>query len=256
MARSGALRRYRACYAHLLRLYPKPFRERFGAAMEQTFVDVLRERAEDGRGMSARALWMFVETSSGIVRERVIWVLDRHRGIVRVALGTALLLLIPFVAMRFTEEVNWSLHDFVFMGVLLLAAGLGYELVARRAQRIAQRAAVGIVVATTFLLVWVNAAVGIIGDPGGPNLMYAGVLAVGLIGALVVRFRLRAMALPLFAMAIAQMMVPVIALAVARPEITMEPPGTLGVFVLNACFAMLFVAAALLFRRARASGAR
>src|SRR4029077_16900076 len=35
--------RYRNLYAKLLRLYPKPYRERFGEEMEQTFNDICRE---------------------------------------------------------------------------------------------------------------------------------------------------------------------------------------------------------------------
>jgi hypothetical protein len=48
----------------------------------------------------------------------------------------------------------------------------------------------------------------------------------------------------------------VIALAIAKPQVTMEPPGVLGVFVLNAFFAMLFVGSALLFRHAGAPGSK
>jgi hypothetical protein len=37
--------------------------------------------------------------------------------------GTAaFLLLLPWVAMQFTTEVNWTLFDFLVIGVMLLAA--------------------------------------------------------------------------------------------------------------------------------------
>lgn len=184
-----------------------------------------------------------------------------QKNIMRIAVGTGLLLLIPLVLTLLGDGVdgqgwNWKLDDFIFAFVLLFGAGLTYELVARRSDNSTYRVAVGIAVVSGLLLVWVNAAVGIIGKPGGPNLMYFGVLAVGFIGALVARFRPHGMARALFTMAIAQMLVPVIALVTAKPQITMEPPGVVGVFGLNAFFAMLFVGSALLFRRASTTNSK
>ena len=63
--------RYPKLYAKLLRLYPKPYRERFVEGMAQTFNDLCRERQEAGEGLFALALWVFVETSVGITRERI-----------------------------------------------------------------------------------------------------------------------------------------------------------------------------------------
>ncbi len=39
--------------------------------MEQTFNDLLRERAEEDKKLFGFALWMFVETSAGVVRENL-----------------------------------------------------------------------------------------------------------------------------------------------------------------------------------------
>jgi hypothetical protein len=71
MAYEYSIRRYRNWYGKLLRFYPKPFRERFGEGMEQTFNDLCRERKEAGKGLFAFALWAFVETSAGIIRENI-----------------------------------------------------------------------------------------------------------------------------------------------------------------------------------------
>jgi hypothetical protein len=154
----------------------------------------------------------------------------------------------------------WSPFDFIIMGALLFGTGLTYELVARKGGTIAYRAAVGIACATGFLLVSINAAVGIIGD-GPVNLMYLGVIAVGLIGAFIARFGPRGMALALFATAVAQMLVPVVALVIWKAgwqDLLIDPnsphspfhPGILLVFGLNAFFAALWTASALLFRQA------
>jgi hypothetical protein len=173
------------------------------------------------------------------------------RRIAAWAAVVALILLIPVVAMRFSDEWNWDLFDFVFAGTLLFGAGITYELVAKRGGTTAYRAAVGVAVATALVLVWVNAAVGIIGDDESFNVMYFGVLAVGMIGALIARLRPRGMARALFAMAIGQMLVPLIVLATPNlRSALMQPPGPVGVFVLNAFFAMLWIGSAWLFRKA------
>jgi hypothetical protein len=244
--------RCRNLYARLLRLYPKPYRERFGEEMEQTFNDLCRERGKVGKGLFGLVLWVFAETSAGIIRENIALVLMQNitRRLIVWTVVVALILLIPLVAMQFTSEVNWTLSDFVFAGVLLFGTGLTYELVARKAGGIAYRAAVGVALAAAFLLVWINGAVGIIGNEDNPaNLMYAGVLAVGSIGAMIARFQPQGMARALFATALAQTLVPVIALIVWRASLD-DAPGIVGVFMLNAFFVMLFVASALFFRRA------
>ena len=69
-----------------------------------------------------------------------------------------------------SEEWNWDLFDFAFIGTLLFCTGLAYELLARRAGAIAYRAGQSALRLTAaFILVWVNAAVGIIGDREGPR---------------------------------------------------------------------------------------
>jgi hypothetical protein len=61
--------RYRRWYRKLLRCYSRPHRERFGDSMEQTFNDLCRERAAAGKGLFGFVLWMFAETSAGMIRE-------------------------------------------------------------------------------------------------------------------------------------------------------------------------------------------
>jgi hypothetical protein len=157
---------------------------------------------------------------------------------------------------------NWPPWAFAFWGALLFGTGLTYELVARKGGTITYRAAVGVACATGFILFWINAAAGIIGD-GPVNLMYLGVLAVGSIGAFIARFQPRGMALALFATAVAQMLVPVIALVIWKAgweSLLVDPrspnppfdPGIVPVFGLNAVFVLLFAGSALLFRRANA----
>ncbi len=114
--------------------------------------------------------------------------------------------------------------------------------------RNAYRAAVGVALAAALILVWLSLGVGIIGADGDPaNLMYFGVLAVGITGAIVARFRPRGMDRALFAAALAQALVAVIALIFGLGY-PWSPP--LEILVLNGFFVSLFVGSALLFRHA------
>ena len=163
--------------------------------------------------------------------------------------AAALILLLPWVAMQVTDQVVWEVADFAVFGALLVGVGVTYELAARKTGNAAYRAAVGVALAAAFILVWVNSAVGVIGtEHDDANLMHGGVLAVGIIGALIARFRPHGMARALFATASAQALVAVIALIAGMHQY----PGmtVFEILNLNAFFVMLFVGSALLFRRA------
>lgn len=77
----------------------------------------------------------------------------------------AFLLLIPFIAMQFTDEVSWTSIDFIIMGGLLLGTGLLCELAIRKVTKIRHRIALLIAVIAAFLLIWAELAVGIFGTP-------------------------------------------------------------------------------------------
>jgi hypothetical protein len=167
----------------------------------------------------------------------------------------ALVLLVPWTAMRFTAEVAWDAADFLFASGLLVAAGIAYELAARRTLSPAYRAGAGVALAAAFVLVWANAAVGLIGSEQNPaNAMYAGVIGVGVLGALVGRFRPRAMALALLATAAAQVLVAVIALAAGLGGAMPVRAGE--VVALTGAFTALWLLSAWLFRRAARQAAR
>jgi hypothetical protein len=175
-----------------------------------------------------------------------------HSSVLRVGMITASILLLPLLAMQFTDEVVWTPLDFVVFGVLLFGALGAYELVARATGEVVFRLAAGLALTAAFLLIWVNGAVGIIGDGDNPTTpMYFGVLAVGIIGAFMARLNPRGMARALFATALAQASVPVIALVVWDPQVNAwGAAGVWGVFGLNAFFVVLFIGSALLFGKA------
>lgn len=79
------------------------------------------------------------------------------------------LLLIPLIAMNYSDEVHWTLIDFVIMGVLLLVAGMWTQRVVKRVKSFPRRATYIIFVILLFLLVWAELAVGIFGSPLAGN---------------------------------------------------------------------------------------
>lgn len=132
----------------------------------------------------------------------------------------ALLLLVPLVAMQFDTGVNWSVFDFVFMGVLLTIVCGCYELATRLSDSIAYRAAAGIAVVTGALTIVVNGAVGMLGSENNPaNLLFGLVLLVGIIGSLIARFRPQGMARAMYATAFAQAAMVVYALVAGYGEV-------------------------------------
>lgn len=84
-----------------------------------------------------------------------------QRPVIKVLVGTALLLLIPLVAMQFTSEVNWTLSDFVVAGGLLAGTGLLYVIGASQMRSPRNRTILGVVLGAVLLVVWVELAVGI-----------------------------------------------------------------------------------------------
>jgi hypothetical protein len=127
--------------------------------------------------------------------------------------GAAVLLLLPLVAMQFTRDVDWDGSDFAVIAVMLLIVCGLFELALRLSGSPAYRAGFGLAIAGGFLLVWVNLAVGMIGSEQNPyNLWFGSVLAVGLVGALLARFRAAGMVRTLVAAAIVQALVSGVAL--------------------------------------------
>jgi hypothetical protein len=93
------------------------------------------------RGVAADAEWR------GQMRRR-----SAYRSALRIALPTAFILLLPLVAMQFTDEVNWSLADFVLAGTLLAGTGLLFELAARRPRNIVYRVAATVIAVAAIVL--------------------------------------------------------------------------------------------------------
>lgn len=91
--------------------------------------------------------------------------LRQNKRLAAIILTIAGLLLIPLIAMQFTNEVNWDGTDFIVMAALLLSTGLLCELFLRKIKSAGNRILVCGVVLLAFFLIWAELAVGIFGTP-------------------------------------------------------------------------------------------
>lgn len=120
----------------------------------------------------------------------------------------ATLVVLPAIAMQFTTEVNWTAADFVFAAILLGGVGLGFEMAVRASGAWAYRAGAAVALGLSLLLLWANAAVGIVGsEDEAINLWFNLIPPLALAGAIVARLRARGMAVAMVVTAAAQLLV-------------------------------------------------
>lgn len=93
--------------------------------------------------------------------------IQQNKRIIVIMLSIMFLLMIPLIAMQFTDEVNWSMFDFVTMGILLFSTGLLCELVLRKVKKTAYRIALCIALILLLFIIWAELAVGVFGTPFG-----------------------------------------------------------------------------------------
>jgi uncharacterized membrane protein len=73
------------------------------------------------------------------------------------------LLLIPLVAMQFTDQVDWSFGDFLVMAGLLFSLTMAVAVVRQKVREKTQRIGLIALLLLIFLLIWAELAVGIFG---------------------------------------------------------------------------------------------
>lgn len=109
-------------------------------------------------------------------------------------------------------------------------------------------AAISLTVLTLFLLVWFSLGVGIIGGDGDmANLLYAAVLVVTVVVAVRGRFQSNAMMWALISAALVQAL---IALLAVYTGLGLPHSGPAELILLNGFFVLLYLGAAMMFRRA------
>lgn len=123
--------------------------------------------------------------------------------------GLAVILSLPLIF-----KFPWTLSDFVFAGVFLGGAGLIVELICWASSSLSYRLGGLIALLATVGLVWVNGAVGFLGDEDNPaNLMFLEVIAIAVVGSVIVRFRAAGLAKVMATAALAQLVVGIVGYA-------------------------------------------
>jgi len=159
------------------------------------------------------------------------------------------LLITPAFAMRFSEEIQWTMSDFLFAGIILIGAGVIAELAVRASGAWSYRIGAGLAVLASVLLIWINGAVGIIGSEDHPaNLLYLGVVLAAFVGGVVSRFRADGLSLSMIIAAVIQVVIGVVAVLRGWGEGSENWPQP--VIVLSIVFGLIWLASAALFRRA------
>jgi ABC-type cobalt transport system substrate-binding protein len=91
--------------------------------------------------------------------------ITQNKRLIGILITVVIILLIPFLAMQFTNEVNWTGSDFIVAAALLLGTGLACEFVLRKVKKTEHRIAICAVILVILFLIWVELAVGIFGSP-------------------------------------------------------------------------------------------
>jgi hypothetical protein len=86
-----------------------------------------------------------------------------NKRLLGILVTAAVLLLIPFLAMQFTDDVKWSRIDFIAAGILLFGTGFLCELALRMVKTFKYRMVVCGAILAALVLVWLELAVGIFG---------------------------------------------------------------------------------------------
>lgn len=89
----------------------------------------------------------------------------KNKRLIGILITVSILLLIPFIAMQFTNEVAWSVFDFVVAAILLLGTGLLCELVLRKVNKTKHRLIICAIILALLVLTWMELAVGLFGTP-------------------------------------------------------------------------------------------
>lgn len=89
----------------------------------------------------------------------------QNKRLAGILLFATIILIIPIIAMQFSNEVNWTISDFIVAGTLLFGAGLLLELVLRKVKIMSNRIILFSIIIALLLLTWIELAVGIFGSP-------------------------------------------------------------------------------------------
>ena len=158
--------------------------------------------------------------------------------------GSALaLLLLPAIAMQFSDEAQWTGFDFVVAAIILGVTGIAAEIGVRMSRNWPHLIGYGLATFAGFFTVWSNLAVGIIGAEGEPvNMGFFVLILLGVIAAFAARLKPMGLAHVTGVIAVGQIVQGLVA--------TQAMPGHMIEWGILLMFAALWLVASLCFRRA------
>lgn len=163
-------------------------------------------------------------------------------------------LLFPFILVTLFDLLGVIQSDDFFdrLPLLLLASiliGIVIAVISTWKNRTGIRPALGLSLFTSFLIVWMNAAVGIIGSEDNRiNIIYYGLVSFSIIWVMIENYTLLGFARSMFASMIVTVLLGV-SVMIAAGMNGVSLIGLIQIAVLNGIFAVLYGISALLFRK-------
>ncbi|RAR74285.1 hypothetical protein [Flavobacterium aciduliphilum] len=87
------------------------------------------------------------------------------KKIVIISLSVFVLLLVPLLAMWFTDELDWDGFDFLVAGIVLFLIGIGIDFLLSKVKSMKKKLLLGIILFLVVFLIWVELAIGVFGTP-------------------------------------------------------------------------------------------
>lgn len=113
------------------------------------------------------------------------------------------------------------------------------------------RLALGLLIGSVMMLIWLGLGVGIIGKDDDPaNMLFAFVFNIGIIGAILSRLKPKGMAVTSITMAVTQALIAIIAIV---KGLGLPYSGPMEILLLNAFFIAMYLVSAWLLIKAKAS---
>ncbi len=175
------------------------------------------------------------------------------KNIIESAFGPAIvglgLITIPLVAMQFSAQVVWSIFDFGLAWTLIFGAGFTFQLISKKTENFAYKIATGLAVFASLAILWVNGAVGIIGNESNPlNLLFGMVLLMVIFGSYIARLEPGRMSRVMLSTAVTHI---IVTFSGTMIHLGLNPGYSIsGVFRITMMFSVVWVLSALFYRRA------
>lgn len=165
-------------YRTLLLLYPKSFRNDYEEEMVLVFHEALYESKQSDGNISSLRFWWHIVTDALLNAVRQQWrkrngdrkmttkkdIFDQNKIFIGIGIGTGILLLIPLLAMQFSNDVNWGVFDFAVVGILVAGMASLFVLAARKFR--SRRWLIAVLFGFAFLYIYAELAIGIFTNLG------------------------------------------------------------------------------------------